>query len=81
MSSWYVQAAYPFDFDFANDDKLEEAAGRTSDFGGSGASWAGCGFRDVGWSVATFDEANKMHERLSGVYIPDMKVRVCAPRN
>ena len=57
-----VRARYTFLGSFAFDDIAHKAAGRTSDFGGSGF-----GERDLGWVVRSELEAWKMKKALDRV--------------
>ena len=70
-----VRTNSPIDEGWQRRDKLiEKAAGRVSDFAGTGLGSNECAGRNHGWIVATFDEAQAMKRRLSAV--PDVAVTV-----
>ena len=72
---FHVQAAYPCDEDFSIDAAAIEAAGRPADYSGFGSSWAGCGFRDLGWTFENAAHAIALHKKLSSVFGLTVRVR------
>lgn len=71
--SFEVRIAFELDDDFsALTDQANELAGMECHWSGAGSGWAGCGMRDMGWSVTTFDEAVGIRDRIVSRF-PDWK--------